>query len=201
VRDDGGQFHRAFVLLARGDDFLDESDPMGLRGSEFVTQEEVIHRVTPSGAADEAEVRAAKRGDAALGFHLAKTAIVGGDDNVTGEHHFDANGEADALHGGHDWLAAAAGQTERIDVLGGAGLRGRVRPEELRHVQAGGEIGADGAENADPEIGIAVEEGHRFRQLKHHVRVEGVLLRRIVDDDLQYAVVAFVIDASFGLDL
>src|SRR4029077_16984499 len=154
ARDEGGQFHRTFVLLTRGDDFLAECDAMGLRGSEFVTQEEVIHRVTPSGAADEAEVRAAKRRDATLGFHLAKTAIVGGDDNVTGEHHFDANGKADALHGSHDWLAAAVGQTERIDVLGGAGLRGRVRPEELRHVQAGGEIGADGAENADPEIGI-----------------------------------------------
>jgi hypothetical protein len=54
-----------------------------------------------------------------------------------------------------------------------------------------------GAQDADPEVRVPVEVRHRRRELSHHLRREGVLLGRIVDDDLQGVVVTLTADAPF----
>jgi hypothetical protein len=46
-----------------------------------------------------AEVCAPERRYCALRFHLAAAAVVVGDHDVAGQHHFDADGEGRALHG------------------------------------------------------------------------------------------------------
>jgi hypothetical protein len=61
----------------------------------------------------------------------------------------------------------------------GSGLRVAVRPEELRHVEAGGEILADRADDADPQRLLTIQQRQRVRQLLHHRRAEGILLRRL----------------------
>ena len=143
-------------------------------------------------------MRAAERRDAALGFHLAETRVIGGHDDVAREHQLDADGEDDALHGGDDRLLAALLQTECVDIaffevslLGGGA-------EEFRHVEAGGEILSLGADDADPKALVVVEFGQGVRQLLHHGRRERVLLGGVVDDDLENAIMGFGADFAFG---
>ena len=61
-------------------------------------------------------MRAAERRNAALGLHLAEPAVFGRHDDVARQHHLDADGEDDALHGGDDRLPAAVAQAERVDI-------------------------------------------------------------------------------------
>ena len=75
ARDDRGERHGAIDLLAGRHDLLDEADLTGALRVEFIAQEQVIHRITPAGAPQEAEMRAAQRRNAALGFHLAGVAV------------------------------------------------------------------------------------------------------------------------------
>ena len=58
-------------------------------------------------------------------------------------------------------------------------------PKEFRHIQPGREIRAFGTEYPDPVIVRSVEKRHRIPRLRHHLRTEGVLLRHVVDDDLE----------------
>src|SRR6476661_10890418 len=104
----------------------------------------MIHGVAPAGARQEPEMSTAQRSDAALGLHLAKPAIVSGDDDVAGKHHFDADGEHDALDRGDERLAASVCEPEDVDVafleiplLG-------LRTKKFRHVETGREIVALG---------------------------------------------------------
>ncbi len=82
-------------------------------------------------------MRAAERGDAALGLHLAEAAVVGGDDDIAGQHQLDADGEDDTLHRasrsacGTDWPI----RRDRRCLLGRGFARGR-GAEEFRHVEA-----------------------------------------------------------------
>jgi hypothetical protein len=50
-------------------------------------------------------------------LQLRETAIVSGDDNITGQRKFDSEGKGDALHGGDDWLAAGSPKRYGIDWL------------------------------------------------------------------------------------
>ena len=104
-------------------------------------------------------MRAAERGDAALGLHLAEAAVVGGDDDVAGQRHLDPDREDDALHGGDDRLAALRLPRPNGSTLpSGRGMRLGGRAEELRHVEAGREVVARRAEHADPELVLPVEQ-------------------------------------------
>src|SRR5258708_14771981 len=75
----------------------------------------MIHGVTPAGPCQEAKVRTPERRNAALGFHLAKSAVIGGNDNIARKHHLDANRVDDTLHGGNDRLATPVGDVEDVD--------------------------------------------------------------------------------------
>jgi hypothetical protein len=124
--------------------------------------------------------------DPALGFHLAEPGVVGRHNDVASQHHFDADRETDPLHRRDDRLAAPAFQREGIDVGGlDLGILG-LWSKEFRHVQPGREIRAFGTEHPDPVIVRSVEKRHRIRHLRHHLGAEGVLLRYIVDDDLEH---------------
>src|SRR5246127_3390920 len=152
----------------------------------------MVHGIAPAGARRVTEMRAAERGDAALGLHLAEAAIVGR------EHQLDADREDDALYGRYDRLSALVGKTKRIDIALGTGCSCRVGAEEFRHVEASREILAGGTEHADPEPLLLVEPGQGIRQLCHHLRAEGVLLGHIVDRDLQNAVEPLIDDPPFA---
>src|SRR5829696_3333005 len=143
-------------------------------------------------------MRTAEWRDAAPGFHLAEPAVIGGDNDVARQHQFDADSENDALHGGDDRLLAALLQTECVDIallevslLGGGA-------EEFRHVEAGGEILAFGADHADPTAVVVVEFGQGVGQLLHHRRRERVFLGGVVDDDLENAIMGLGANFSFG---
>src|ERR1700739_2519250 len=107
----------------------------------------MVHGIAPAGARRVTEMRAAERGDAALGLHLAEAAIVGRDDDVAGEHQLDADREDDALYGLYDRLSARVGKPKRIDIALGTGCSCRVGAEEFRHVEASREILAGGTEH------------------------------------------------------
>lgn len=153
----------------------------------------MIHRVAPAGARQKTEMRAAQRGDAAFRFHLAETAIAGCDDDVTGKHHFDADGEADTLNRRDDRFSAALLKRESIDVSFFQLKRVliRRRSEELRHIETGGEVASLRADHADPIVVGIVQESQGVGHLVHHLRAEGIFLGRIVDDDLQHMTVYF----------
>jgi hypothetical protein len=123
--------------------------------------------------------------DSTFGFHLAEPGVIGRHDDIASQHHFDSDRETDPLHRRDDRLAAPAFQRERIDVarldIGILSLWSK----EFRHIQPGREIRAFGAEYPDPVIVRSVEKRHRIRHLRHHLRTERVLLRHVVDDDLE----------------
>src|SRR5260370_41722632 len=102
----------------------------------------MVHGVTPAGPRQEAKVRSPERRNAALGFHLAESAVVGGNDDIACKHHLDANREDDTLYGGDDRLATPIGEFEDVDsplpqvpVLG-------LSAEKRRHTQTRREIRA-----------------------------------------------------------
>jgi hypothetical protein len=86
--------------------------------------------------------RAAEREDAALDLDLAEAGVAGGDADVGRERELDADGQAPALQGDDQGLAAhATEQAERVD--------GAVREQrlaagdggaDLGEVEAGGEV-------------------------------------------------------------
>src|SRR5438034_5697259 len=186
LRDELRDFHRTTHLLAGSDDFLNKPDFVRTGRIELVAQEQMIHRISPAGPGQIAKVGASKRRDSALRLHLAEPGVIGRNDDIASQHHFDADRETDALHCRHNRLAATAFQRERIDVSGlDLGILG-LWSKEFRHIEPGREIRAFGAEYPDPVIVRLVEKRHRVRHLRHHLRAEGVLLRHIVDDDLEH---------------
>ena len=137
--DFGGDGLRALHLLAGRHDFLHEADLQRARRAEFVGPQQVVHRVAPARAFDITHVRAAEDGETALRFHLAEAAIVGGDDDVGGEHHLDADRERDALHRHDDRFAATARATRRRrrGVRRGVAALRRERRSEPRQIEPG----------------------------------------------------------------
>jgi hypothetical protein len=123
-------------------------------------------------------------------------AIVRRDHDVPREHHLDTDGINHPLHRRDDGLAAAIGEREGIYIARRPFLHGGGWPEEFGHIQPGGEMLALCAEHANAEIGGAVKQRQRVRKLLHHVGMEGIHLRRIIDDDLEHMPVRFGADAS-----
>jgi hypothetical protein len=158
----------------------------------------MIHCVTPTGSGDKAEVSAPKRCNPAPGLHLAEPAIVGRNDDVSREHHFDADRKYNSCNGGDDWLPTLVCQAEGIDIPFRSWLACCGRPKKLRHVQARSEVVAVGTEDANPKVFFFIQQSEGVRQLLHHLWTEGILFCRIIDYDLQNMVVALVIDATFG---
>ncbi len=141
------------------------------------------------------KVRTPERRNAPLGFHLAKSAVIGGNDNIAREHHFDANRVDDTLHGGNDRLATPVGEREDVDssvpqvpVLG-------FWTEKLRHIQACREVATFRANDTNPIFIGIIQKSEGVRHLEHHLRAEGILLSGVVDDDLQH------MSAYLGSDL
>jgi len=186
-----GDFAGARHLMAGRHDLLHQADLQGTLGIELVTQHQVVHRVAPTGARQKAEMGATQGRDAALGLHLAKARGVGGDDNVGRQHHLDAHGKAQSLDGGDDRLQGPALEREGIDIAGRAVATLGVGAEEFRHVEPGRRVIAGKGQHGDPQFVIAVERREGVRELSHHVRREGVLLRHIVDDDREDPTVDF----------
>src|SRR5581483_4892327 len=77
LRDQIRNLHCTPDLLAGSDDFLNKSDLVGPRGTELVAQEQMIHRISPSGPRQISEVGTTKRCNSAFGFHLTEPGIVG----------------------------------------------------------------------------------------------------------------------------
>ena len=116
------------------------------------------HGIADTGALGHAQGGTARGHDAALHFHLRKAAVVGRDHDVGAQHQLDADGEADALDGGHHGLGAAAvagqpvvmglDQARRNDFL--------ARAQEFGHhgqVQPGREMAAEGVQQAYAQPG------------------------------------------------
>src|SRR5882762_11687440 len=146
----------------------------------------MVHCVTPAGPCQEAKVRTPERRNAALGFHLAKSAVIGGDDNIARKHHLDANRVDDTLYGGNDRLATPVGEREdvyisllQVPVLG-------FWTEKLRHIQACREVATFRANDTNPIFIGLIQKSEGVRHLEHHLRAEGVLLSWVVDNDFQY---------------
>src|ERR1041384_3265142 len=109
----------------------------------------MIHRIAPARPGQIPEMRATKRCNPSLGFHLAEPGVVGCHDDVPSQHHFDPDRETDPLYCRHNRLATPALQRERIDVAGLELSILGLGSEELRHIQPGREIRTLGAEYPD----------------------------------------------------
>ena len=142
-------------------------------------------------------MRATQRGNAALSLHLAKATIRGGNDDIAGKHHLDADGVDDALYRRDDRLAAPAAERKRVDIARLALGLFRLRTEEFWHIETGSEIAALGAHHADPVVVCPVQQRNGIRDIRHHLRAERILFRRVVDDDLQYPSVHFGANLSY----
>src|SRR5260370_4262725 len=157
----------------------------------------MVHGVYTTGPRQEAEVRSPERRNSTLRFHLPKSAVVGGSDDDARQHHLDANRVDDTLHGGNDRLTTSIGESEDVDrslpqvpVLG-------LRTEKLRHIEAGCEVAAFRANDTNPIFIGLIQKSEGVRHLKHHLRAEGILFSRVVDDDFQHVSVHFSSDLSY----
>src|SRR4029077_1737191 len=110
----------------------------------------MVHGVAPPRPCQETKVRSPERRDAALGFHLAKPAVIGGDNDIARQHHLDADRIDDALYGGDNRLSTSICESEDVDrsvssfpILG-------FGTEKLRHVQPSREVAAVGANDTNP---------------------------------------------------
>src|SRR5260370_41781731 len=100
----------------------------------------MVHGVTPASPRQEAKVRSPERRNAALGFHLAESAVVGGNDDIACKHHLDANREDDTLYGGDDRLATPIGESESLDSPRPQVPLLRPWAEKPRHIQTRREV-------------------------------------------------------------
>src|SRR6476620_12296227 len=132
------------------------SNPIGFGGREFIAQHQVIHCVTPTGSGDKAEVGASERCDPTFGLHLTEPGVVGGNNDVSRKHHFDADSKDNSCNCGDDWLPALVRQAEGIDIAFGSWLACCCRSKKLRHVQACREVVTVGAEDANPKVIVLV---------------------------------------------
>ena len=134
----------------------------------------MVHGVAPTRAGQVTEMRAAQGRDAALGFHLAEPAVVGGNDDSPASISSMPIVKR-SLHGRDDRLATALAEPEQSHSFLDVALLG-VRAEELRHVQARGEVACLGADDADPLAIVVVQLGQRVRQLLHHLGTKAFFL-------------------------
>ena len=104
---------------------------------------------------------AAEDRESALGLKLSEAAVLGGDDDVCGEHHLDTDGESDALNRHHDWLGATPAEPERIDSVvsrrARSGLAGLHRGSKARQIEPCCRVGTGEAEDPDPKVRVLIE--------------------------------------------
>ena len=70
------------------------------------------------------------------------------------------------------------------------------RAKELGHVETRREVAALCANYSDPVFFGTIQQCHRLGNLHHHLRAEGILLGRIVDNNLEDVPVGFRADLS-----
>jgi hypothetical protein len=99
--------------------------------------------------------------------------------------------EAEPLDGGNHRLQRPALEREGIDVARRAVATLGVGAEEFRHIEPGRRVLAGEGEDGHPKRVVAIERREGVRELSHHVRRKGVLLRHIVDDDPEDPAVDF----------
>jgi hypothetical protein len=172
---------------------------VGLGGVELVGCQQVVHGVAPPAPLHEADRGAAGGVDAPQRFVLSESGVLGGDDDVAGQHHLDAQRVGVALHGGDDRLGASAAESGRVDPVGGAAPFTRAHAVvPLGQVEAGGEVGTVGEEHAAPQVVVLVEAGEGLAGLAPHVGGETVQLGGPVDADEQEALTDLGGDAALG---
>src|SRR5260370_19026893 len=96
----------------------------------------MVHGVSPTGPRQEAEVRSPERRNSTLRFHLAKSAVVGGNDDIARQHHLEANRVDDTLHGGNYRLTTSIGESEVVDRSLPQGPVLALRTKKLRTIKA-----------------------------------------------------------------
>ena len=200
-----GELERARELGAARHDLLHEADPARLFRAELVAGEQVVHRVAPPAALDEADRGAARGVDAALRLELREAAVVGGDDDVAGQHHLDARGVGDPVHRGDDRLAARARERHRVDAVAAlafappAAVLHPLGP--LREVEPRGEMLAVAEQHAHPELGILVEARVGEAELAHHLRRQAVVLLAPVEPHQEDPAALLDADLAVGMSL
>src|ERR1051326_3722037 len=138
-------------LLARLDNLLHQAHPQSLFGTELVTRQQVSHRVSPTGLADQPERRTAQRVEAASHFELRETRICGRDPYVRSQQHLDSDRKRDPVNSHYQRLRKMVPQTERIDLALSERERIAVTREQrrkLRQVDAARKMVAVGEDYA-----------------------------------------------------
>ena len=127
------------------------------------------------------------QGNPTLGFHLAEPTVLLRDDNVP------ASIISIPIVNTMPCTAVTIGLRQRFASPKASLERPFFCPrdEELRHVELGGEIASLCADHSDPGVVVVVQDSQRVGYLRHHLRAEGVLLRRIVNYDLENTSVCF----------
>jgi hypothetical protein len=137
---------------------------------------------------------------AALDLDLREARIGCGHDQIRRQHHLDAEGEADALNGEHDWLAAPRrARAEGIDFVifdqqGVAAEMGR----NFRQIEPGREIGAFGKHHGAARPGLAFITGVGLCHAAQHDWRKSVQLRGTIDSDQEQAVAQLRRNAAVG---
>ncbi len=158
----------------------------------------MVHGVTPSAPVDEAHGGAARSMDAPHRFELGESAVVGGYDDVAGQHEFDAQGERHALHRGDDRLAAPTPERHRVDAATGRSSTFLHATVELRKVQPCSEVGAVAEQHPAPEVVVGVETLEGVDQLAGHLWRIAVHLGWSVQPDEQDSTTYLGGDSAFG---
>ena len=138
--------------------------------------------------------------DAAPHLDLPETAIIRSDHHVGREHEFDADGEADALHGHDDrFRPQGRSQVEGIDRTLRSQMPAGLEPGgELIELQARREMCAERMKDADSDLGLALHPIEGVPELDHHALAEAVAFRHPIDADQQQRPASLDDDAPLG---
>ena len=182
---------------------LHKIQAQGLVGAKLVGGQQVQHRVAQACALGHAQRGAARGHDAALDFHLRKTAVLPRHHDVGAQHQLDAHREADAFDGRHHRLGAAAvaGQAEIVGLHLAVG-HGLLAALHVRRdggqVQPGGEVVAKRMQHAHAQARVVVQAGVGLGQLAEHGHRPAIALGGAVDADQQHVAAHFGVDAALG---
>ena len=152
-------------------------------GVELVAQHQVVHRVAPAGAGEEAEVGAAQRRDAALGLHLAEARLSAATTMSPASTISMPTVKQMPCTAVTTGLRRAGASAERVDRVG-RGLDGvAVGPKNFGMSRPAVKWSPAAQSTPTHSSSSRSNAVRRVGELRHHLRHEGVLLGRVVDDD------------------
>ena len=174
---------------------VDQAPALGFGGAELLASQGQLHGQVVGDALGQAHQPARAGHQAALDLGQAKTRVVGGHDQVAGQHHFKTTGQGVAFHGGNQGFDGRG-----LDHASQAPAR-QLHPlaaQKSLEVHARAKVTACAREDAHAECGVGVQQVHGLGQGLGGGAVNGVAHLGAVYGDDQKRATALKVHAVAG---